>query len=354
MRSGRATTTAALALLIAGCFGSEEPSAHPPAPAGFYGVSGWNTEEVDFERMAAADVGVYRAAFPAGLARPVRGEPHVWTYYDRLVTNTATNGIDLLPMLYGVPRWHSEERETTPVHDPVARQEWRHLLIAFVERYGPGGDFWEEHPEIDAAPIEIWQVWNEPNSKTWWGPRPDPAEYGILLRRSARTLQSVDPDAQVMTAGIVARPTNPDAIKGPMFLRELFRDPDVRAVVDAVAYHPYAPTVAAVGRQMAKMRRVLHRAGVDAPAWVTEIGWGTDGPRDHPLIKSKRGQRRALENTFELIRKRRRTLNVDRVLWYLWQERTDTLCLWCESSGLLDHNADAKRLLDSFRGLATR
>ena len=345
---------AALVLGLVVWLGAGLAMARPPAPPGFYGVSGWNTEEADFEQMAAADVGVYRAAFPAGLARPVRGEPHVWTYYDRLVTNTASNGIDLLPMVYGVPRWLSEERETTPVHDPVARREWHRLLIAFVERYGPGGDFWEEHPEIDPAPIEIWQIWNEPNSKTWWGPRPDPAEYGTLLRRSARTLQSVDPDAQVMTAGIVARPTNPDAIKGPMFLRELFRDPDVRAVVDAVAYHPYAPTVRTVGRQLAKMRRVLHRHGVDVPAWVTEIGWGSDGPRDHPLIKTKRGQRRALAKTFELTRKRRKRLDVDRVLWYLWQDRTDTLCMWCESSGLLDLDADAKRLLGTFRRLATR
>jgi hypothetical protein len=102
------------------------------------------------------------------------------------------------------------------------------------------------------------------------------------------------------------------------------------------------------------MRRVLRRAGVVAPAWVTEVGWGSDGPRDHPLIKSKLRQRRALENTFELIRKRRSALNIDRVLWYLWQERPDTLCLWCESSGLLDQDADAKRLLGSFRALATR
>ncbi len=61
----RATATAALALLIAGCFGSEEPSAHPPAPPGFYGVSGWNTEEVDFERMAERR----RRRLPGGLPR---------------------------------------------------------------------------------------------------------------------------------------------------------------------------------------------------------------------------------------------------------------------------------------------
>ncbi len=102
------------------------------------------------------------------------------------------------------------------------------------------------------------------------------------------------------------------------------------------------------------MRGVLNNAGLDAPVWVTEIGWGTEGPRDHPLIKSKRGQRRALAETFEIARRLRSSLGVERVLWYLWQDRIDTLCLWCESSGLLDRQAEPKRLLSTFRELATR
>jgi hypothetical protein len=350
----RAMATSALALLIALFIGSGSPSAHPPAPAGFYGVSGWNTEEADFERMADADVGVYRASFPIGLVRPVPDEPFVWTYFDRLVYNTASNGIDLLPMIYGVPLWHSEERSATPVHDPVARHQWHEALVAFVERYGPGGVYWAEHPELEARPIHIWQIWNEPNSKTWWGPRPNPREYGTLLRRSERTIHSVDPTAQLMTAGIVARPTNPDAIRGPAFLRGLFARAAVRSATDLVAYHPYAPTVHAVRIQLQKMRGVLTHLGVTAPAWVTEVGWGSDGPREHPLIKSRPGQRLALAGTFEMIRKRRRSLGIDRVLWYLWQDRTDTLCLWCESSGLVDVDGKPKRLLETFRGLATR
>ena len=349
----RATLVAALAILIGGLVGSERSEGRPPAPLGYFGVSGWNTDESDFARMQGADVGVYRALFPLRMARPVRGEPLDWRYFDGLVSNTARNGMDLLPVVYGVPGWLSEERESTPVHDPVARREWHDVLLALVERYGPDGDYWEEHPEVPARPIEVWQIWNEPNSKTWWGPRPDPAEYGTLLRRSDRTIHAADPEAQVLTAGIVARPTNPDAITGPQFLRELFARADVRAAVDAVAYHPYAPTMPTVRRQMKKMHRVLNRSRVDVPVWVTEVGWGTEGPKDHPLIKTKVGQRRALEETFEMLLRQRRRLDVDRVLWFLWQDRTTPLCLWCESSGLLDQEANAKRLLTTFRDIAT-
>ncbi len=324
------------------------------APRDFFGVNGWNTSRSDFSQMAGADVGVYRANFPFELARTVPRQPYDWSYFDQLVANTNANRITLIPVLYGVPPWRSKGLSSTPVHDRVSRNQWHDLVVAMVRRYGPDGTYWDLHPGAPYLPIQVWQVWNEPNSKTWWGPKPDPHEYATLLRRTSRSIHDIDPAAEVLTAGIVARPTNRYAIKGPRFLRRLFATRGVAAAVDGVAYHPYAATVRAVGSQLNEARSVLDQAGARVPLWVTEIGWGTDGPLEHPLIKSRTGQQQALSGTFEMLLRERLHLRIAHVLWYLWQDRTDTLCMWCESSGLLDDDANPKRLLQIYRDFATR
>lgn len=353
-RRRRLALAAAILFLAATGAPAQAQPPPPPAPPGFFGVDGWNTDRSDFSQMAGADVGAYRTVFPFELVRTTPGQPYDWSYFDKLVSSTASNGIDLVPMLYGVPPWVSEGLSTTPVHDPVAREQWRLWLIALVDRYGPGGTYWELHPYEQSRPILAWQIWNEPNARTWWGPRPKPGEYATLLRRSSRTIHAEDPEATVLTAGIVARPTNRDSIKGPEFTRRLFASRGTAEAIDGVAYHPYAATVGAVRRQLVGIHEVLGDSGVKAPLWVTEVGWGTEGPADHPLIKSRHGQQQALTDTFEMLLRLRERLRIERALWYLWQDRPDSLCLWCQSSGLLSDDAAPKGLLQTFRDSANR
>ena len=53
--------------------------------------------------MAAADVGTLRTGFLYRNAKQHRDDPWDWTSFDELAAGTATNGIDLIPVLYGVP-----------------------------------------------------------------------------------------------------------------------------------------------------------------------------------------------------------------------------------------------------------
>ena len=178
MRLGR-TSRATFAVALALAFGvTAEPALASPArvgPPDFFGVNGWNTSRSDFSQMKGADVGIYRANFPFELARSVPGQPYDWSYFDQLVANTSANGITLIPILYGVPPWRSHGLSSTPVHDRVSRDQWHDLVVAMVRRYGPDGGYWNLHPGASYSPIETWQVWNEPNSKTWWGAEARPA-----------------------------------------------------------------------------------------------------------------------------------------------------------------------------------
>lgn len=325
----------------------------PQAPPGFFGVNASNLGPDDFEMMDEAGVGALRAVFPFAAAKTRRNQPYSWGGFDWLVNETAESGLDVTPVLYGVPPWISTERSAVPLHGREAVVEWRRYLEALVRRYGPGGTYWASNPYVPYHPIDTWQVWNEPNSITWWAPRPRPREYGLLLRRSADALHSVDPSASVMSAGIVAHPTNEHAIPGNAYVRGLLAAPGVAAATDILAFHPYAPTVRAVHNQLISVRKVLRKSGAGGiPIWVTEIGWGTKGPIDHPLIKSKRGQVRSLRDLFETTLRLSERLGVERLFWYHWRDAPDDLCLWCESSGLLDRRSRPKPIYDAFRHIA--
>ncbi len=329
--------------------------AAPVAPPGFFGVDGTNPASDDFRFMARGDVGIYRAVIPFGAIKPRPGQPYNWSYPDYLVLEAARSGIDLLPILYGSPPWISRELSAPPIHSQAARDEWRQFLVAITARYGPGGNFWRLHPYQPRRPIRVWQVWNEPNSITWWGPRPNPRQYAGLLRRSERAIHSVDPAARILTAGLVAHPTNRSAISGRTYLSKLFSQRDMAGVADGVAYHPYSSSVKGVRRQLAGARKTLRRGpGARLPIWMTEVGWGTSGPRDHPLVKSPRGQDRALRETFEMVLRQRGKLGIERALWYHWSDESDDLCLWCETSGLLDSRLQPKRIFGTFRSIAVR
>ncbi|MEO7198333.1 MAG: hypothetical protein ABIZ50_07640, partial [Solirubrobacterales bacterium] len=196
------------------------------APADFFGVNASSNDPADFVGMAKADAGITRTVFPFQVIKQGRHKPYYWGYSDNIVGHTADNGLDLIPILYGAPPWISKDLNRTPLRGE-SKQAWRDLLIALVDRYGPNGTYWSLNPYVPYRPISTWQIWNEPNSITWWGPRPRPREYALLLRRSARAIHSVDPAASILTAGIVARPTNAHAIFGTRYLKQLFSAPGV-------------------------------------------------------------------------------------------------------------------------------
>ena len=88
----------------------------------------------------------------------------------------------------------------------VAIAEEQSFTRAAVERYGTGGSFWKEHPNLPEMPISDWQFWNEPNSHLFWKPAPNPTEYVELLRGFEHTVHSADPGAKVLLGGLFPTP----------------------------------------------------------------------------------------------------------------------------------------------------
>jgi hypothetical protein len=327
----------AAALLVPLAAGDAAAAAARP----FFGVHVRSIDGGDWSRMRRANVGTVRTAFNFSTAKRHEHAAYDWDRFDRIVRGTAREGLALLPVLYGVPSWVPEARKEI-LEQPV-RSVWRRYVEALVRRYGSGGEFWAEHPRLPYQPIEEWQVWNEPNSFVNW-PEPDPQEYGRFLTRTARAIHRTDPDARVVSAGVIAEPINGSAERGARYLRRMFRTSRAARAADVIAVHPYARNVAAEKRLIEDTRQVMDRAGLEKmPLWVTEIGWGR-----------KADQRKYLRRTLEMTWRQRRRLRIEGVVWYQWQDGPDHACGWCVSAGLIRDDGVAKALLRIYRTTARR
>ena len=107
------------------------------------------------------------------------------------------------------PRWARAYRKrfTSP---PKKRSDYVTYLGALVQRYGPDGTFWSEHPELPAHPVREWQIWNEPHLSAYWN-APEKGAYGyvraypLLLRSSYNVVKGIDPGAKIVLAGLTKR-----------------------------------------------------------------------------------------------------------------------------------------------------
>jgi hypothetical protein len=337
---------------------SPAPASAGKPPERFFGVHVRSLDGGDFAQMKAANVGLLRAGFPISIARTGPERPYDWPRFDHIVSGAARNGIVLMPVLYGVPKW--VPGGIGAILGPAMNGVWQDYVRALVERYGSDGEFWSDHSEIPYRPVTRWQVWNEPNSEVNWK-RPNPAEYGRFLVRSARTIHGADPAAEVISAGVVAAPLNKSLQAGASYLRRMVRSRAVRRSVDAIGFHPYTKTVAQSKKLIRKARKVMDGARMDnTPIWVTEIGWGaTSSPRTAPGTAARwqinpGKQRKNLRKAFEMGIGKRKRLGIEGMVWYQWKDGADPACGWCETSGLLKENDAPKRLLGTFRKVAAR
>ena len=254
-------------------------------------------------------------------------------YLDSVVSNAAKHGIRLLPAIYGAPAWVTGSTDRPPIYTAYERRMWADLLDTLVRRYGPGGELWDH--EADYEPITSWQVWNEPNIEPFWDPAPSARGYARLLRVSARAIHGVDPDAEIVLAGL--SPAGRHYVAAT-YLRDLYRVGRVKPYFDTVALHPYAAGVRGVRKQIKQARRVMRRYGnggikID----MTELGWASGGDPRVPLVKTETGQAELLDRAFHLLARKRERWNIGQVYWFAWRDlnQEQDSCGFCRYSGLL-------------------
>lgn len=263
-------------------------------------------------RFADLHVGIVREKLLWGAVERRRGHDD-WRFYDEYIATLARNGITMLPMILGTPRF----RSSAPAHPKRGVYPPRHVgdMARFtrraVLRYGPGGAFWKARPDVPYLPVRAWQVWNEPNLRVFWPAGPDPAAYRRLLNAVGDAIHAADPGATVVSAGLPYSRLGKNPVQ---FLAAMERDG--RARFDAFAVHAYARTpedaVAILRRVRTRLDRTGHRR---ARLWVTEVGWPDAGPRA-PVPIGARYEADAIERLYGLAWAARTSLRLDVVgLW---------------------------------------
>ncbi len=297
-----------------------------------------------------AGVGIVRQPF---LWSRIETAPGVVDYsvYDDVVASAAVAGLAVLPVLLDAPPWRSSGPPVAPGEDmyPPARDDAFAVFAgSLVQRYGPGGAFWVDHPELPLVPIRSWQVWNEPNTSQFWVSGPDPAAYTRLLRATAAAIRAADPGAEVVTAGL------PESLGGMPVGRYLdgMYDAGARGTFDTLAIHPYAREPEGALDILRSARAELDRHGAaQVPIWATEFGWASSGPPSL-VTTTEASQATRVRDTIVLMQRARAALRLRGFVVFRWIDKAlnaGQRDSWPLNTGLLRADGSAKPALAMFR-----
>jgi hypothetical protein len=358
IRSGRGvrawTAALAVALLGLGVFAS----AAQAVPATFWGVVPQATPSAEqFQRLQRGGVDSIRFGIDWGAVQPSRGGAFDWAGTDGQIALAAKAGIEVLPFLNGAPAWAvpsvwvpgSNHTVKAPGHLPAsgaAATAWSSFVAAAVARYGPNGTFWAQNPSIPKRPIRNWQIWNEENFK-YFVAKPNPAEYGKLVKISYAALKGADAGSKLILGGMFSRPKGGKSTKekpkrvyfASDFLRLMYeKTPGVKAKFNGVALHPYTSEYQLLPGEIEEFRDVLKENKDSAKGlWITELGWSSEPPPANPLenvfAKGVNGQAAQLKGAFSLLERNQVKWKLQRVFWFSVDDQPDT-CNFCDGSGL--------------------
>jgi len=324
--------------------GSAKPVPH--APKTFFGIgpqAGLTSE--DLEYMRAGGIGSIRVLVSWPGTQPKEKGPYEWGGMDAAVEEATRRGLRLLPFVYGTPKWLSGDERRLPIDSARKRQAWTRFLKALVGRYGPGGEFWQEHApgavnyESEALPKQLpirdWQIWNEVNFFYFAFPVSVP-RYAKLLNITAPAIKSVDPGANIVLSGLFGEPKQ-KGVKGMLavdFLSKLYRVPGIKSRFDSIALHPYAVDAESLEEMVEGIHDVTVESHDRPGLYVTELGWGSaNNFQQVAFEQGPRGQVKQMRDSYRYMLENRRRLNLKAAYWFSWKDLPDS-CTFCDSVGL--------------------
>jgi hypothetical protein len=223
---------------------------------------------------------------------------------------------------------------------------WAAML---VDRYGPNGTLWQSNPGVTPRPIGAWQIWNEPNLKQYWYPRPNAGQYRSMLQTVGQAMRSRDPNVEIVTAGMPdSRLSN--AIRLAPYLKALYKGGGGSAF-DTLAINSYAVSPKYLVKLMNTTRSLVNRIGGRSDRlWITEVGWCDKGIKNRFCVGAAR-QAKYISQSVALMKKKRKAWKLRGFVLFSWRDGRPYIRgkdFWGNHTGLLTIGGKKKRAYNSF------
>lgn len=299
-----------------------------------------------FADYAELGVQLFRFDLAWSVVQKAGPDSYDWTQIDRLVSGANRHGIQMLACLTFVPKWVRTTGGFTSSENIAAFASFSAKAVA---RYHVNG-------------INSWEIWNEPNLKTFWETGPDPALYTKVLKAAYAAIKSVDPTSTVIAGGLSpARTTDtskspPRWISARSFLSEMYAS-GAKDHFDAVGFHPYSaplmpssPAPWSGWQMMASTSpnlRSIMAANGDAgkKIWMTEFGAATN-----ELVSEVSEQKQAemLQEAYSLAGEYSWS---GPLFWYSYRDRGTNPADKEDWFGLISASNTKKRAYDVYRSI---
>lgn len=222
--------------------------------------------EKDLDMIAAAGFKFIRMDFIWQNIELKKGT-YNWAAYDELTTNLKKRG---LGAIYILDYSNSLYEESVDSKDPLTGEEQKDIASPQHPESVEAFARWAASAAVHFKGQNIiWEIWNEPNI-SFWRPKPDLAQYIILIKATCKAVKASVPDARII---------GPATSQIPYPFLESFMASGVLEYLDAVSVHPYrdysmSPETA--GRDYEKLRDLIKRYAPDEKKNLPVISseWG--------------------------------------------------------------------------------
>lgn len=176
--------------------------------------------------------------------------------YDRLLEDTRQRGLRVLGCIA------FDNKLYGPVREAEGRAAYARFAAALAERY-------KDHRIL-------WEIWNEPNTMTFWGKHGKgnseqyATEYTALVKEAVPAMRKADPGCFLMAGSV-------SCLWPPSYLwtESCFKQGILQSGIDAWSVHPYGfKSPEEYIEAYAKLRKMMEQYGV---------------PKNFPLLNSERG-----------------------------------------------------------------
>lgn len=274
--------------------------------------------------------------FPFKAADKSRSVAASFGEYDPIVTGYANKGIGSLIIL---------NQQTIAGEDAPWRGsgDWNSYATKLAEA---AEEIASHYAHLgDKVAYEIWNEGDNP-ATPWVSVFVPPAQFAIVLQRSATAIRSVSPNSKIVFGGLSTGP-----VQAADYVRQCRAALNGQLPVDSIGIHPYGrwPEVQpfagwGFGR-LDEQFNVFQTALPDIPLWITEIGipGGSNplGMEHYPAIA------RYLKDTFDLV-DGKFSGRVPVIIWFAWSDNM-------ENAGIVKSDGSPKvAIFDIFQTIRDR